>query len=1144
MGFTDPQGVNLSDYHLLFSRPGLTEFLQYIFIFFAELVMYLLNTVVLFVLWLVQSLVGEGFILDFIVAVVDTVLKALHSFLPPFVLATLAFSIVVLRALLPSDSVLQGKMWEKIRVGKFSKGLGVVDSPRRLWDAIRQGVFVFIVVLLLSANPLKIVQRIAQFAASFAVDGNNGSVTWATDLVQTLYSMTNFQVVVGDSCLGVWSNELASTYGEATATCVGLPPVEAGFSHVFMSLFSVLVYACIVVYLAVVLYRGVFLFAYAIWDVVTLPYVLAIHLFTPEATEDTRYAYDKAYEAIARAAVYLAYYVFAVFLLTSGPSIVLESVARVDAHWVFVYFLMAVSFLVAALIALHLLTPRINDGRPRGLLDLADRFGAVTSVDEQGRRKIRWKATAQTISSTLRQTTLVTSTVQLADTVSTHLGGPMLGGGQQLTEDQKKLLDSVQQDTGVRDQQRFAQMAVVSAERAEKKLQSDKSLLALKRRMKTLTPEQLRAEEQRIVDRQLLIDAVRKSAEGKKFQASLVKVPAEYEYMFAGRTHISTEELRQADLAHLNREVYAVTGVSVKSLAEFNTVGSRYAQLSHEMRELEDRRYQAQEVGDTAREAFFQEQLEQKRQELAELEPLKRAKDQFLNLRETSWAAPSRLHFDDLSKDLPVFVPRISERDRLRAEEREQEMRKLGITDEQTFEDFQNRHIRLEETQRELDTLLMEESEVQREYRLGILSPQAFAAETKHLAARRKELEARKTHLAKLMNLAGDTSGDTPAHEGEYIEVEDLRYTDGQKLRLPKHVGEDGEVVMPDNKDVAQWIIHSEKQFAAEEVSRTFAPLTSALRVAQRKLSEDSDTFISEFSEHSEQLFAPVSTAAQAAASFTGDVEFAERLEKNKQRLLDLQREYQEASTIPSFAQRTQAQEEIAQRFTRALGSVQHTALSAAQASGDAHIAARANVAREQVLEGLVQRNISPVTVEDAPFTFTDPATWNPTWTPAPTEKTPPKVIERRRRKAEQALAAVKDAVPQDEGVTATGKAIERRESTIVPVSGPVGENVLQAGSLIQYAEAKGVEAVSALPKTETGQLSSDSAVRVDLSSPETQAGFTVKYDMKRAQMLADAAGQSSMCVGTENVTALPAVESANIVEVTEDTVKVRKRFD
>lgn len=1152
MGFTDPNGVNLADYHLLFSKPGFTDFLQPIFIFFAELLMYLLNVVVLTVLWAVQSLVGDGFILNFIVVVTDTVLKAIHSVMPPYLLAALAFGVLTVRALLPDNSVFNGPIGQTMQrtLGRTSTssswGVNAIN-PHKLMIAIRQGVFVFVAIMIFSANPLKIVQRMAQFAASFAADGNNGEVTWATDLVQTLYSMANFQVVVGDSCQGVWAEELSQTYGEATAACVGLPPVEAGLSHVFMSIFSVFVYACIIFYLGAVLYRGVFLFGYAVWDVVTLPYVLAIQMFKPDAGATDRYTYDKAFEILARAVVYLAYYVFAVFLLTSGPSIVLTAAGKVDAHWIFIYVLMALSFLAAAFIALHILTPRLNDGRPMSIFAVADKLGAVTVRDENGERKIQWKATARNVASKLTQTTVVQSTLRVADNVSTTFGGPVISARRELAEDQMKLLRTIEQDTGVRDQTAFARAAITNIERAEKKLQSEKTLLALKRRMRVLTPEQLRAEEQRLVDKQLLIDAVKKHTEKRNFQASLVPVPAEYSYMFAGKTHISTEELRAADLAHLDREVRAVTGVGVKSLAEFNTVGARYATLQNEIVELSARALEAQEVGDFSRAEHFKEQIALREKDLEEIEPLKKAKEQFIRRRNKSWFAPKRMHFDDLEKNLDVWEYQPSEEEQLRARSREEVRIKYGIDDEETFEDFQHRHARLATVEQDLEDVHTEQALLKRDYHLGVISQGQYKADNTALEAQKKTLLARRETLKKLVAL-GDNVPPVACESENTIEIADVRYTDGTKLRMPEHKVK-GKIVMPTDADVAQWIVKSEQKIAAEEVSRTFAPMTSALRYAQRQLSHDSDSFISTFDQHSQEFFSSATQVAQTAYSFTRNPEFEQRIEQNKQRLFDLQQAYLEAEAIPYAVQREQAKSEIAEKFTRAFGSVQHTALSAAQAAGEAHVAARGTQTMDEVLQGFARQGKDLSEIEPQVFDFADPSTWNPTFTPSPgeTDEKKDRLTRARVRKAQQAVRAAQDATPQDTVVTATGRTIEREESTVTPVTGPVGENVLQAGSLIQYAEANGVEAIAgdnALDKTVTGHLSSEAALRVDDSAVETQAGFTVKYDMKRAQSLSDAAGQSSLTASTDNTSALPTVTEAKVVEVQDGIARVKKHFD
>ena len=354
----DSYGINIGHYQMFF-KSGLTNPISGIIGLLCNLILIVLITIFSLVFLLVKTITDADFLLGWLSNLLQSVLDAIHGVVPPIMLASLGFAVVLTRFTAPkilgygsgSNRFSSIEVFNSVG-GKFKSRLEQHDQGKfdytddKNWKNFLENLFqaslIFFTILILSANPLKWLVEVLDKVANIGSDisGNGDATNSFLDILAPLVILANY----GGSdkyagCTNAWLSAVKSgsdTAGQCTAD--GTP------MSLLLIIFTAIVFAAYTYYLVMMFSRGSLFLAYTIWNFISLPYRLGWQLFKPDFSGNAKRWYDKMVDAIYDAAVYLAFYLLCVFLMTSVPVIVVNATAQSGMAALLSYIILTAAF--------------------------------------------------------------------------------------------------------------------------------------------------------------------------------------------------------------------------------------------------------------------------------------------------------------------------------------------------------------------------------------------------------------------------------------------------------------------------------------------------------------------------------------------------------------------------------------------------------------------------------------------------------------------------------------------------------------------------------------------------------------------------------------------------------------------------------
>lgn len=410
MGMVDTNGVNLACYTPVY-EDGIFHVISVIIGFVIGVIIQIGMLFAGIALFLVRLITDESLVLGVLGGVLQKVLDVIHFVVPPFALASLAFGIVMLRStapgggdgsrffewLIPSDK--QKEMRNKIPKHMRSQGFDyyyATDPIKTFTRSTTQAIIVAGIIYLLSLNPIyllvKIINAVAGFGSSI-IDSGDAGMSYATGMIEGLVGIVNFpqsgmyETAMGQ-CREAWITSMANSNGDILKACLGDMP-SAGVVELLVSIMFFIVIGTLAYYLFQLFLRGSLFLIILIWDFVLLPYKLGWEMFKPDFTNGDKRWYDKIEETLFDFFLYLFYFLIVVFLLTSGPTLIVYAVSIGEMPAIVQYLIISITFYLGGKFAYKIEPPK--EFRDRHLTSWNDLTQNVFYQDEiTGRRGINW----------------------------------------------------------------------------------------------------------------------------------------------------------------------------------------------------------------------------------------------------------------------------------------------------------------------------------------------------------------------------------------------------------------------------------------------------------------------------------------------------------------------------------------------------------------------------------------------------------------------------------------------------------------------------------------------------------------------------------------------------------------------------------
>lgn len=420
MGMVDTNGVNLACYTPVYEN-GVFHVISVIIGFIIGVIIQIGMLFAGLALFMVRIITDESLVLGYIGGALQEVLDLIHFVVPPFALASLAFGVVMLRAtapgggegkglfewLIPSSN--KGSFRNKIPVHMRSQGFDYYyakDPIKTFTQSTVQALIVATIIYLLSLNPIYLLVRVINAVAGFGssiIDSGDSGMEYATGMIEGLVGIVNFpqtemyEKAIGQ-CRDSWLIAMANSDGDILKSCLGGIP-SAGVIELLLAIMFFIVIGTLAYYLFQLFLRGSLFLAIVIWDFVLLPYKLGWEMFKPDFTSGDKRWYDKIEETVFDFFLYLAYFLIIVFLLTSGPTLIVYMVSVGDMPAIVQYLIISIAFYLGGKFAYKIEPPK--EFRDRHVTSWSDLTQNVFYKDElTGKRGINWSQLGNNIKST------------------------------------------------------------------------------------------------------------------------------------------------------------------------------------------------------------------------------------------------------------------------------------------------------------------------------------------------------------------------------------------------------------------------------------------------------------------------------------------------------------------------------------------------------------------------------------------------------------------------------------------------------------------------------------------------------------------------------------------------------------------------
>ena len=639
MDLIDDSGTNLGQYHLIFDNAGI-NIIAWICQFLASLLMVFANTFGVALMGIIRLITDGDLVLGWLGGLVEIILTAIHNFISPLWIAGAAFAIVVMKAALPKGDFLGGGSAGGVRetlrsvTGKgYSMGGSIMKwdgsedwgGVRKFLQALVNGSIVFTVILFLSQNPVGLLAKIVDAVSSIGNDitGSNGSdLHWAADILSALYGLVNFGGMPPDQCASSWAYDFQNNT-KTVLDCMG-QDVKGDLFTVITAVFALVVIVAMAFFMWQFFSRGIIFFVYALWDILSLPYYLAFNMFKPSVKDD-RFIFDESYKAISHAAIYVLYYLLAVFCVTSGPALVLAAAVKSSIPVILQLTIIAAVFYFAGRLAPIILNPRISTGRPNSLQEAASQF-LVFNKDENGKTRIDWRASR-------KQTMEVVKTSKLYTEIKDNPIMARYNASKELSEDANKIRESIVNDTGIKDQNDFLAVAINNSSRAARQLNRQERTLRMREAAGLISKEQAELKRQELRDRRTLLEEARKRAREGKAATRMMVIPEELKYFeqFQGKLYASEAEIEAARNQHNMEAFKTTTGIDAKSVERFVHADAYLEQDQREVEQLRQRYKAAVSANNSKVATEIRKKLEDAQEKLSNQRKVVDQKDKFLS---------------------------------------------------------------------------------------------------------------------------------------------------------------------------------------------------------------------------------------------------------------------------------------------------------------------------------------------------------------------------------------------------------------------------------------------------------------------------------------------------------------------------------
>lgn len=598
MGLEDGNGVNLDQYRLIFES-NLLNPIAAVAELLTTFIMMVVTTLLAFVIALVRMLTDSSVFLGGVADFVGRIFDYVHIVFNPLVIAAIAFTVVIVRQLLPNyvfgkdrytAPIFSGaKDFKGVRIGGVDYSSDKQVDTKGFINTMFRGLLVVLIVVLLSANPFALLTRAMDFVAGFSSaigEQTQGPTGYAMDMIPFFFSMVNFGTGQLGACGPVWVQDIM--YGTSNSLqCAETAAGTASLGNLMLALLAAAVGLSMIFYLWKAFLQGSLFLAYALWDLITVPYRMAWRMFRSDFDTDSRKLYDQLFEMLGRMAVYVLFYLIMVFLMTTAPAVMMSvvdetisaTIPNPTAASFITLIVIGLVFFFAARLIPHIY-PRIKDD------DRATSWGVFSSTFKEKYAPIERDAVTgkfvvrEQFKDTVKENIVVSKVMSAAgiDPRATAL-----------SEDQKAVLALAKQP----ETDSFARRAVRDTAAAAAQLARDRQLLEKRVEDGRLTAEQAVAAYEKLEEREgsltAIREAIKKHAENTGEADPLVTVPwymADREE-FKGRRVAPASLVRAADLDIARADFEARTGVSADDQNLWNNIHEEYGKALAKRDKLE-----------------------------------------------------------------------------------------------------------------------------------------------------------------------------------------------------------------------------------------------------------------------------------------------------------------------------------------------------------------------------------------------------------------------------------------------------------------------------------------------------------------------------------------------------------------------------
>lgn len=862
----DKFGTNIGQYHFVFDGAGInviawiSEFLT------SAIGLILINTLGALILGLVNFVTNPDLLLGWIADIYGAIISGLHSVISPLWIAGIAATFVILRLILPSGglagnfgSTEVGKALKDSPLGRgwgWTKGQAKYSGEgdiRDFLETLGHAAVVFVIIIFLTINPVEMIVKIVAFVSGLgevvtSTGGDNPVQAggYAQDILMTLYMLINFGgLPVNNECYQVWSYDMANGT-EDFFRCTGSVMEKADLGHLVTVIFGVLVITAMAYFMWTYFSRTIVFLAYALWDLGVLPYVLAFQMFKPEFKDNNRVVYDTALAKVTQAVVYVAYYVLGVFLLTSGPAIVLRSVGSIGLPVILNLIIVSAVFWGAAKLAPYILNPDLKNGRPNNLGGVKNKF-VTYKLDGDGNRVIDWKQTSLRVKEEFKAGEVYTGFKGVKDTIKTKIGMTVTEVDKdKLQEELKAAIDALPPDTPPRIKD-YVEGAYKNYRKSMSTLEAMDRVDYIRYKAGNLTEEEYEnRKKERALQRQAL-RSVRDHMNKTQRMEPMILIPEHLRHLerFANRTQATKSEIDQAEKERVFENFKAVTGVEPSSIQKFYTVSDEVDRQQDKVEQLELRLKEAADRNDYALQKKYATELEGEKKELAELKKLAAAKSDFESTKFAEGLVLAR-NTDKEGKFTKFTFEHHDLKEEAKAASQKKEKKKIvedfvkktgySASDYNTYMDVDNQ---LQIAENKLDGIQDEKRELRHRLEGREISPQAYKAAHKEIESKEAGLKKRVTFLQEMADQRDYLEGrntETVVHplahhpSGDYPPTVVLSKVNGI-------TDFDG-----DQQLIATAYLHSKVDAAVQEINSSVSPALSIIQSIQEVVGGQNST--------------------------------------------------------------------------------------------------------------------------------------------------------------------------------------------------------------------------------------------------------------------------------------------------------------